>query len=450
MTLIAAVILAAGEGTRMKSRIPKVLHRLCGAPIVSIVGDVARSAGLDTIVCVVPGGMSLVEDTLGPGYVFAQQDRPLGTGHALIQARQLTYGFDNLVVMCGDTPLLTPETVDALISTHLRSEAPITVLTSTSTDPNGLGRVVRHGSGRVKSIVEQRDADPGTLTSEEINTGLLCFQTGWLWHNLPDVEPSTSGEVYLTSLVELAVEQGYDVATVLLDDGDEAVGVNTRVDLSIAESVLRDRIRRRWMLEGVTMPDPSSVYIDYGATIGIDTVVHPNTHIQGSTEIGEACVIGPNTIVVDSTIGDRSSVVASVAREATLESDVHVGPFSHIRPGAHLESDVRVGNFGEIKNSRIGSGTRSGHFSYIGDAQVGSNVNIGAGSITCNYDGENKNETVIGNDVFIGCDTMMVAPVTIGDRSYTGTGSVVNKDVPPDSGAIGAPARIRRRSSREA
>ena len=316
-------------------------------------------------------------------------------------------------------------------------------MTSKPSNPDGLGRVLRDSNGRVKAIVEQGKAGAETLSIDEVNTGLHCYRSAWLWENLPTLTPSTTGEVFLTDLIELAFRQGHQVETVTLDDGDEGVGVNTRVDLSFAESALRDRIRRYWMLQGVTMPDPSSVYIDYGSQVGMDTVVHPNTHIKGSTTIGERCEIGPNSIVVDSSIGDESRVVASMVEGAVLESDVSVGPMSHIRQGTYLESGVRVGNFGEIKNSRIGRGTRSGHFSYIGDAEVGSNVNVGAGSVTCNYDGETKHRTVIGDDVFIGCDTMMVAPVKIGDRSYTGTGSVVNKDVPPDSGAIGAPARIR-------
>ena len=427
----------------MRSNTPKPLHPVCGTPMARIVANTAIEAGLDPVIFVVPGESSAIQDALGPEFVYAEQYEQLGTGHALIQAENAARGSDNVVVAMGDTPLIRSETLRALTTAHVRAETPATIVTSKPANANGLGRVLKDSNGRVRAIVEQGQADAETLSIDEVNTGLHCYQSAWLWENLAKLPPSTTGEVYLTDLIELAFKQGHQVETVTLDDGDEGIGVNTRVDLSFAESALRARIRRYWMLEGVTMPDPSSVYIDYGSQVGMDTVVHPNTHIKGSTTIGEHCEIGPNSIIVDSSIGDGSIVVASMVEGAVLESDVSVGPMSHIRHGTYLESGVRVGNFGEIKNSRVGRGTRSGHFSYIGDAEVGSNVNVGAGSITCNYDGETKHRTVIGDDVFIGCDTMMVAPVKIGDRSYTGTGSVVNKDVPPDSGAIGAPARIR-------
>ena len=431
----------------MRSNTPKPLHPVCGTPMARIVANTAIEAGLDPVIFVVPGASSAIQDALGPEFVYAEQHEQLGTGHAVLQAEDAARGSDSLVVAMGDTPLIRAETLRALTRAHARAETPATIVTSKPSNADGLGRVLRDSNGRVKAIVEQGQADAETLSIDEVNTGLHCYQSDWLWENLATLALSTTGEVYLTDLIELAFKQGHQVETVTLDDGDEGIGVNTRVDMSFAESALRDRIRRYWMLEGVTMPDPSSVYIDYGSQVGMDTVVHPNTHVKGSTTIGEHCEIGPNSIIVDSSIGDGSSVVASMVEGAVLESDVSVGPMSHIREGTYLESGVRVGNFGEIKNSRIGRGTRSGHFSYIGDAEVGSNVNIGAGSITCNYDGETKHRTVIGDDAFIGCDTMMVAPVKIGDRSYTGTGSVVNKDVPPDSGAIGAPARIRSKRS---
>ena len=321
----------------------------------------------------------------------------------------------------------------------------MTVLTAKVDDPDGLGRMVRDEKGRVTAIVEHSQAGAETLAIAEINAGVYCFRAAWLWENLPGLPTSSVGEIFLTDLAELAVNQGHEVGALALEDPTEAVGVNTRVELAKAEAVMRERLLRRWMLEGVTIVDPASVYIDFDAHIGMDSVILPNTHIRGKTVIGEGCEIGPNSVAVDSRVGDNCVISASVVEEAVLESDTRVGPFSHLRAGAYLESGVRIGNFGEIKNSRIGGGTKSGHFSYIGDAEVGSNVNIGAGSITCNFDGEHKHKTTIGDDAFIGCDTMMVAPVSIGERSYTGTGSVVNRDVPADSGAIGAPARIRTR-----
>ena len=427
----------------MKSRKPKALHTVCGKPMLEIVVESARSAGLGPVAVVVPEESTSIRKALGDECLYAVQKEQLGTGNALMQAQSAIPDSDNIVVMAGDTPLLRHETLVEMTRTHITAETPVTMLTSSLTDPEGLGRVVRDSDGKIASVVEQKEADPHTLDIREINAGVYCFKSSWLWANLPCLKPSSTGEVFLTDLIAVAVNQGLEVASVSVDDGSEALGVNTRVELSRAESMMRDRIRRRWMIEGVAMPDPESVYIDCDVRIGLDSVILPNTHIRGRVAIGEDCEIGPNSIVTDSRIGDQCRVVSSVVEEAVLESDVHVGPFSHLRPGTYLESEVRIGNFGEIKNSRIGRATKSGHFSYIGDAEVGANVNIGAGSVTCNYDGQEKHRTVIGDDVFIGCDTMMVAPVTIGARSYTGTGSVINKDVPPDSGAIGAPARIR-------
>ena len=426
----------------MKSRKPKALHNVCGKPMLEIIVESVEAAGLAPVIVVAPDNSTAIRQSLGDRCLYATQLERLGTGHALMQARHAVPKCDNVLVMAGDTPLLRSRALAALSEAHLLSDAPITMLTATLADPEGLGRVVRNSGGAIAAVVEQREADTETLNVREINVGAYCFEASWLWDNLPCLKRSSTGEIFLTDLIGEAARQGREIASVALEDSDEALGVNNRVELSRAESVMRDRIRSRWMMEGVTMPDPQSVYIDCDARIGMDSVILPNTHISGSAVIGEDCVIGPNSIIVNSQIGDECRIVSSVVEEAVVESDVHVGPFSHLRPGAYLESEVRIGNFGEIKNSRIGRATKSGHFSYIGDAEVGSNVNIGAGAITCNYDGQTKHRTVIGDDAFIGSDTMMVAPVSIGDRSYTGTGSVINKDVPPDSGAIGAPARI--------
>ena len=447
----AAVILAAGQGTRMKSRIPKALHTVSGMSMVAIARDTAVAAGYSRVVVVVPDERSPIIGALGgpapAGSVrsaFAYQPKPLGTGDALLRARDAVAGCDDVLVMNADAPLARSQTLAALSAKHAESGAAVTMLTANAADTrgtDGMGRVVRDGDGRARAVVEERDADGDTAAIREVNAGVYCFRTGWLWDELARIEPSESGEVYLTSLIELAPVGMVETLTV--DDPQEAWGVNTRVELAAAEGVMRRRIRERWMLEGVSMPDPNSVYIDYGASIGADTVVLPNTHIRGATRIGADCEIGPNSIIEDSRIGDRCRVVASVIEDATLESGVDVGPFSHMRPGAYLETGVHIGNFGEVKNSRIGRDAKMGHFGYIGDARVGANVNIGAGAITCNYDGERKHGTVIGDDAFIGSDTMLVAPVTVGERSYTSAGAVVNRDVPPDSGAIGAPARIR-------
>ena len=438
----SAVILAAGGGARMRSRLPKALHPICGKPMVAFAADAALGAGAGGIAVVVPQDSAPFRAALGERCAYAVQRGRLGTGHALLQARDAARGADDILALNCDMPLIRSETLTRLRDAHAQSGAPMTILTADGVRADGFGRVVRDADGRALRIVEQRDADPRTLALGEINVGAYFFSAAWLWENLPRLAPSASGEIYLTDLAELAAGQGRRVASAAVASEDEALGVNTREDLARAETAMRDRIRRRWMREGVSMPDPATVYIDCAVRIGMDTSILPNTHLRGATEIGEDCEIGPNSIVEDSRIGDRCRVLASMIEGAEVEDDVHIGPFSHIRAGTHLEAEVRIGNFGEIKNSRIGRGSKSGHFGYIGDAVLGSNVNVGAGSVTCNYDGRDKHGTVIGDDAFIGSDTMIVAPRKIGDRAYTGTGAVVTRDVPDDAGAVGAPARI--------
>lgn len=429
----------------MNSRTPKALHEVCGKPMAAIVTEAVRAAGYGPVVVVAPDPSSPIVDRLGESCSYAFQSEPLGTGDALFHARDAVGSHDNVLVINADVPLIQPGTLGELGKAHIRSEAVVTMLTATVDEPGSLGRVVRGSEGQVTSVVEHSEADDETLRIREINAGVYCFRSDWLWDNLPRIEASRSGEIYLTDLIGMAAGSDYEVSTLGLRDPSEARGVNDRIELAEAESIVRERIRQKWMRSGVSMQNPQSVYIDWDVEIGEDTTVLPNTHIRGKTLVGAECEIGPNSIIQHSTIGDRVKVIASVVEEATLESNVDVGPFSHIRPGTYIESEVHIGNFAEVKNSRLGRGTKSGHFSYIGDAQVGTNVNIGAGSVTCNYDGKNKHGTVIGDDVFVGSDTMMVAPITIGDRSYTSAGSVVNKSVPPDSGAIGSPARIRQK-----
>jgi bifunctional UDP-N-acetylglucosamine pyrophosphorylase/glucosamine-1-phosphate N-acetyltransferase len=289
--------------------------------------------------------------------------------------------------------------------------------------------------------VEEAQATPEQRLIKEVNASVYCFEADWLWKALDNVPLSPKGEYYLTDVVEIAVSEGRNVAVVTADDEMETMGINTRIHLAEAETVMRRRILERLMLSGVTMIDPASTYIEAGVTIGMDTVIQPNTFLYGSTKIGENCTIGPNTIITDTKIGDRCRVLASVLEKAHLEDDVDMGPFARLRKGAHLANHVHMGNFGEVKDSYLGEGTKMGHFSYIGNATIGKDVNIGAGTITCNYDGEKKHPTVIGDDVFIGSDTMLVAPVTIGAGAKTGAGAVVTKDVPEGKIVIGVPAK---------
>ena len=425
----------------MRSRIPKVLHRVCGKEMVSLVVQSAADAGLGPTYVVVPSDSSPFFDALGDTVQYVEQTAQLGTGHALLQTRSALNGVDNVAVMNGDVPLIRPETMAALMRVHLESQASVSILTATVSDPGDFGRVVRNESGEVVGVIEEVDADERTKAIEEVNVGVYLFDTGWLWGNLDRLPPSPKGEVYITDLVQAAANRRSRIASFETEDPEEVLGVNNRVQLAEAAAVLQRRIRERWMMAGVTMPDPETVYIDHDAEIGPDTVIHPNTHVSGATRIGRGCEIGPNTNIEGCVVGDGCTILSSRLNDSTLENDVHVGPFSHVRQQSYLEAGVYLGTSVEVKKSRLGRGTKSSHFSYIGDAQIGADANIGAGSITCNYDGERKNTTVIEDGVFIGCDTMMVAPVTIGARSVTGAGAVVTRDIPPDTLAKGVPAR---------
>lgn len=448
MVSSAAVVLAAGKGTRMRSLTPKVLHRICGREMLGLVVDAAQAAGLRAVV-VVPPDSQAMREVLGEGVIFVEQPEPLGSGHALFQAKVALEGADVVVVLYADVPLITPGTLTAMMRLHEDRGACITMLTARPERRDGLGRVVRNASGAVVAVVEESDAGEEVRAIPEINAGVYCFQTPWLWEALAGLTPSRSGELFLTDLVSLASNEGLHVEAYECPAPLEALGVNTRVQLAEAESALLGRLRDRWMLQGVTMPDPATVYLDATVELGQDSTVFPNTHIRGKTRVGALCEVGPNTIISDSSVGDRCRIVASVVEGSTLAERVQVGPFSHIRPGSRLEDGVYVGNFAEVKMSRLGPGTKAHHFSYLGDADIGSKVNIGAGTVTCNYDGVTKHRTVVGDEAFIGSDSMLVAPVTIGARSMTGAGSVVTRDVPPDSRAIGVPARVQPKKKKD-
>ena len=438
----SAVVLAAGSGTRMKSRTPKVLHPLCGRPLVQYVVDALLGVGLPRPVLVVPPESQGIREALDGGVEYAIQAAPRGTGDALLSARPLVEGHaQQLLCINGDVPLLESETLRRLMDHHQASGAEITFLTAMEVPQDGLGRVERNGSGQVLAVVEEHEASEAQGRIHEVNAGVYCFQSEALWPRLTELGPGQHGEWLLTDLVALAIQAGGRVETVQASEGWEVLGINTRVHLAQAEGLMRERIRHRCMLQGVTLIDPASTYIDSTVEVGQDTVIFPNTHLYGDTRIGSGSRLGPNTMVVDSTVGEGCQVVGSVLEGATLEPQADVGPFSHLRSGAYVESGVHIGNFVEVKESRLGQGTRVGHFSYIGNATLGPDVNIGAGTVTCNFDGVNKNPTVIGEGAFIGCDTMLVAPVKVGPRAVTGAGSVVTQDVDADAVVMGVPAK---------
>jgi bifunctional UDP-N-acetylglucosamine pyrophosphorylase/glucosamine-1-phosphate N-acetyltransferase len=442
---LAVVILAAGEGTRMESDLPKVLHPLAGRPLVAYALDTARQVSDALPILVVGHGADAVREAAGPEVSYVGQDPQLGTGHAVLQARDLFEGQADLVLVCyADMPLLTVETLEELVERQRNNSGPITMLALVQEEPHGFGRLLRDENGGVVEIVEEAVATPEQLTIRELNAGVYCFDAPWLCENLDRIPKTVpKGEYYLTDLVGMAVDQGLTVEAVVVDAPEEALGINTRAHLAEAEQVLRRRINRSWMLSGVTIVDPATAYIEPTVTIGRDTTIQPNTHLRGETVVGEGCTIGPNAIIEDCTIGDRCRVLASVVEQAVMEDGADVGPFSHLRKGARLCEGAHVGNFGELKQATLGPGAKMGHFSYLGDTEVGARANVGAGTVTCNYDGERKHKTVIEDGAFIGSATMLVAPVRVGREAKTGAGSVVTHDVPDGAVAYGVPARVR-------
>jgi len=441
-----AVLLAAGLGTRMKSRLPKVLHPLAGAPMVDWSIEACSQATKRKPYLVVGPASEEVQRQADGKCIFIEQAERLGTGHAVMQVRESLEGKTDLILVAhADMPLLRSDTFERIITCQTENSGPLTILTADVDESRGFGRIKRDASGKIQGIIEELHATPEEHAIRELNVGAYVFRADWLWANIPDLPLSPKGEYYLTDMVSLAVEQDQKVESVSVTSPDEVIGINTRAHLAEAEHAMRMRINRKWMEEGVTIIDPATTYIGLDVQIGQDTVIHPNTHFEGVTSIGEDCRIGPNSIIRNSVVGDRSQIEASVVEGATIEEEVEIGPFAHLREGAHLCRGVHMGNFGEVKNSRLEAGVKLGHFSYIGDAHIGENTNIGAGTITCNYDGKKKNHTEIGADVFIGSDTMLVAPLKIGRGARTGAGSVVTKDVPDWSLAAGVPARVIRK-----
>ncbi len=440
---VTAVLLAAGQGTRMKSSLPKVLHLLCGKPMVWHVLEALKQAATESPVVVIGHGADEVKKYLGDSADCVLQEPQLGTGHAALQAESLLKGKTDLVIITyADMPLLRGKTFARLVEAQRLNPGPLSLITVFADDPHGFGRILRNADGTVSAIVEEYVATPEQQKIKELNVGAYCFNADWLWdalHRIPKNEKK--GEYYLTDVVELAVKDNLPVQAVVHDDFNETIGINTRVHLAEAEAAMRMRINHEHMLNGVSMNDPSSTYIDAGVRVGKDTTVMPNTYLHGDTEIGEGNMIGPNTIIRDSKIGNRCKVLASVLEGAMLEDDVDMGPFARLRKGAHLKSHVHMGNFGEVKDSTLEEGVKMGHFSYIGNAKIGANTNIGAGTVTANYDGENKLPTEIGEDAFIGVDTMLVAPLKLGDGARTGAGAIVTKNVAEDTLVVGMPAR---------
>jgi bifunctional UDP-N-acetylglucosamine pyrophosphorylase/glucosamine-1-phosphate N-acetyltransferase len=462
MHTYATVVLAAGKGVRMRSALPKTLHLLAGVPLLGHVlkaveaipstasfSSFATSVSTYRPVVVLGHEAEQIRTAFGERCIYALQEEQLGTGHAVLSACSTVDALDPLpqtVLVCyGDTPLIRSEVLAQVLVEHLTKQATVTFLTAYIDQPSDYGRIVRDGRGQVREIVEMKRATTEQKLIKEVNSGVYCFDRAWLWSTLQALPRNAAGEYYLTDLIAVASAQERTIATVS-GDFEETIGVNNRVQLAEAEQILRRRVLEQHMYAGVTVVDPATTYIDEGVQIGQDTIILPGTMITGKTTIGSACRIGPGSTIDQSTIGDRCVVRNSVVEEAIFEDDVLIGPFSHCRAGAHLARGVRMGNFGEVKNSYIGSETDMHHFSYVGDATVGAHANISAGTITSNYNGltKQKYRTTIGEGAFIGCDTVFVAPVAVGDHAMTGAGSVVNRDVPANALAFGVPARVHR------
>ena len=438
MTNIFAVVLAAGQGTRMKSKLYKVLHPVCGKSMVEHVIDNINTLNTNRIVTVVGHGADLVKETLGDKSEYVLQAEQLGTAHAIQQAEQLLGGLEGTtLVVCGDTPLIRPETMQALFEHHQKTNAKATILTAMADNPTGYGRILRDANGQVSQIVEQKDASSEQQLVKEINTGTYCFDNKSLFETLKLVKnDNAQGEYYLPDVIEILQTQGEIVSAYVTSSFDETLGVNDRFALSQAEELMRARINERHMRNGVTIINPSSTHISSEAIIGSDTIIKPGTIIEGKTVIGEDCVIGPNSHIVNTTIGDRTTIHSSVLIDSTVGNETAVGPFAHLRPESSLGDKVKIGNFVEVKKSSLGNNSKVSHLSYIGDAEVGRNVNIGCGTITVNYDGKNKFKTIIEDEVFVGCNSNLVAPVTLKEGSYVAAGSTITKEVPSEALAI--------------
>ncbi|RVU97482.1 UDP-N-acetylglucosamine diphosphorylase/glucosamine-1-phosphate N-acetyltransferase [Coriobacteriales bacterium OH1046] len=438
---INAIILAAGEGTRMRSAHPKVCHKLLGKPLVWWPVHAARTAGCERIIVVVGHGADEVRAALAnePDIEFVEQSERRGTGHAIRCVRDAVGAFEGpTVVLYGDTPLVRPETIAGLVDETRAHHNACTILTFEPDDPSGYGRILRDGDGGLQGIVEDKDCTPEQRDGLfECNSGIYCFCGRRLTANIDKIQADNAQrEYYITDMVGIYRDMGEPVSSLLADDADELLGVNSRLQLAQASYVMQDRINARLMDEGVTMLDPALVWVGPEVSVGRDTEILPLTMLWGETSIGEGCTIGPNTRLTDTRVGNACTVDETVAQEAVLENNVSCGPRAYLRPGTHLLDNAKAGTHVEIKNSTIGKGSKVPHLSYIGDTTMGSGVNIGAGSITCNYDGVDKHRTTIGDDVFVGSDTMMVAPVSIGDGALIGASSCITRDIPAGALAL--------------
>ncbi len=439
----AAIILAAGQGQRMKSELPKPLHKIAGRTMVEHAVNNVDAAGFELVYLVVGHQGDLVRQAV-PKIKWVEQKNQLGTGHAVDQCRQVMQNFDGpVLVTYVDTPLFRPETLKQLVKAHIDNQIAASVITANIVDPSGYGRVVRGKDGYIKEIVEDKDATEAEKQIKEINTGTYCFDSKLLFKYLSKITPDNQqGEFYLPDVIPLMIKDGYLVFGLCLDDVSESMGINDRVQLAEAESIMQKRICHQHMLSGVTIINPEQTYIEAGCEIGNDTVIYPNTYIQEKTIIGKNCVIGPNTRLINAQLDEYVTIEQAIVINSNIGSNTTVGPFTYIRPGSVIGQGCKIGDFVEIKNSRIGDKSKVPHHSYIGDAVIGSQVNVGCGVITCNYDGKNKFQTIVDDHSFIGSNSSLVAPVHINKGAYVAAGSTITEDVPENNLAIGRARQV--------